>query len=120
MVGIDVGTTAVKVAAFGLDGEMLANHSTCYPTRRPRPGWAEQDAEDWWHGVQEGRDAVAKGRKVRAVGIVSQVNTHVLVDEHLYVDNEANPSIHPVPPTPHGWADIKRFTVSRMNCGCHL
>ncbi|QUQ63145.1 sugar kinase [Kutzneria sp. CA-103260] len=83
MLGIDVGTTAVKVAAFGLDGEPLATHATAYPTHRPRPGWAEQDAGDWWRGVREGLDAVARGHQVRAAGIVSQVNTHVLVDEHL-------------------------------------
>ena len=40
MLGIDVGTTAVKVAAFGLDGELLAVHSAAYPTHRPHPGWA--------------------------------------------------------------------------------
>ena len=90
MLGIDVGTTAVKVAAFGLDGELLATHATAYPTRRPRPGWAEQDADAWWRGVREGLDAVVGGHKIRSAGIVSQVNTHVLVDEHL---NPLTPAI---------------------------
>ncbi|GAA3439802.1 FGGY-family carbohydrate kinase [Kutzneria kofuensis] len=89
MLGIDVGTTAVKVAAFGLGGEPLAAHTVGYPIHRPRPGWAEQDANDWWRGVQEGLKAVGPGT-VRAAGIVSQVNTHVLVDEEL---NPLTPAI---------------------------
>lgn len=83
MVGIDVGTTAVKVGAFSLSGELLASHAVAYPTHRPHPGWAEQDADDWWDCLQEGLRNVGGGHTVRAAGIVSQVNTHVLVDEQL-------------------------------------
>ena len=90
MLGIDVGTTAVKVAAFSLTGELLATHAAAYPTRRPRPGWAEQDADDWWTGVREGLRNVLRDHTVRAAGIVSQVNTHVLVDEQL---NPLTPAI---------------------------
>lgn len=90
MVGIDVGTTAVKVAAFGLDGEPLANHQVGYPIHRPRPGWAEQDADDWWRAVQEGLQAIAGRYAITATGIVSQVNTHLLVDHDL---NPLTPAI---------------------------
>jgi xylulokinase len=83
MLGIDVGTTAVKVAAFDLDGDPLATHTVGYPIHRPRPGWAEQEADDWWRAVREGLDAITSHYQVRAMGIVSQVNTHLLVDEHL-------------------------------------
>lgn len=86
MVGIDVGTTAVKVAAFELDGTPVAAHTTAYPIHRPRPGWAEQDPVDWWRGCGEGIRAVLAGldaSAVRSVGVVSQVNTHVFVDDEL-------------------------------------
>ncbi|MER7011400.1 FGGY-family carbohydrate kinase [Saccharopolyspora sp. NPDC000359] len=86
MVGIDVGTTAVKVAAFDLGGTLVAAHTTAYPIHRPRPGWAEQDPLDWWRGCTEGLRAVLAGldaSAVRSVGVVSQVNTHVFVDDQL-------------------------------------
>ncbi|SDC19104.1 xylulokinase [Actinokineospora iranica] len=86
LLGIDVGTTAVKVAVFTVDGRPVAAHSTDYPISRPRPGWAEQDPMDWWHGCAAGVRAVLAGQApgaVRSVGIVSQVNTHVFVDEQL-------------------------------------
>ncbi|WP_273943127.1 xylulokinase [Kutzneria chonburiensis] len=83
MLGIDVGTTAAKVAAFGLDGEPLETRTVGYPIHRPRLGWAEQDANDWWRAVDEGVTAMTARYRIRAAGIVSQVNTHLLVDADL-------------------------------------
>ncbi|QIQ06882.1 xylulose kinase [Streptomyces liangshanensis] len=84
--GVDVGTTAVKVAAFTPAGELLRSHTVPIPTSRPREGWAEQDAGDWWRAVVAGIGAVTAGTPagaVRAIGLVSQVNTHLLVDDDL-------------------------------------
>lgn len=86
LLGIDVGTTAVKVAAFAESGRPVGAHSVAYPITRPRPGWAEQDPEDWWRGCVTAMRAVLSGLPpgaVRAAGIVSQVNTHLLADADL-------------------------------------
>jgi xylulokinase len=86
LLGIDVGTTAVKVAAFTPDGVRVAAHAVSYPVHRPRPGWAEQDPQDWWRGCLRGIRAVLAeigSGTVRAVGLVSQVNTHLLVGADL-------------------------------------
>jgi xylulokinase len=86
IVGIDVGTTAAKVAAFTVDGRLVSAHTTGYPIDRPRQGWAEQDPLDWWRGCVTGMRVVLSGLPagaVRSVGIVSQVNTHIFVDEQL-------------------------------------
>jgi xylulokinase len=83
LLGVDVGTTAVKAAVFELDGRALASASLDYPIARPRPGWAQQDAEDWWGAlltVLERLGREADLRAVRSVGVCSQVNTHVPVD----------------------------------------
>ncbi|MCE7011118.1 xylulose kinase [Kibdelosporangium philippinense] len=82
IVGIDVGTTAVKVSAFTVDGTLVHTHSVGYPISRPRPGWAEQDPLDWWRGTQEGLASLPKD-DIQSIGIVSQVNTHVFVDARL-------------------------------------
>jgi xylulokinase len=86
LLGIDVGTTAVKVAAFTVDGVRVAAHSVGYPVHRPQPGWAEQDPLDWWRGALRGIRAVlgeVRAGDVRAVGLVSQVNTHLLAGADL-------------------------------------
>ena len=52
LVGIDVGTTATKGLAIDPDGTVLARAEAEYPLSTPRPGWAEQDPEDWWRATQ--------------------------------------------------------------------
>jgi xylulokinase len=51
--GLDVGTSGVKGIALAGDGEVLARAEVGYPLSTPRPGWAEQDPEDWWRASQE-------------------------------------------------------------------
>jgi xylulokinase len=47
LVGLDVGTTGVKAVAISADGDVLAVAEEGYPLSTPRPGWSEQDPEDW-------------------------------------------------------------------------
>ena len=51
LIGIDVGTSACKAAAFDLEGRVMAQASESYPVCYPRPGWAEQDPQQWWSAV---------------------------------------------------------------------
>ena len=51
LLGIDEGTSACKVAAFDLEGHVLAQAAESYPVLYPQPGWAEQDPQQWWEAV---------------------------------------------------------------------
>lgn len=51
LLGVDVGTSGCKVVAVDPHGTVVAAGSQRYPTRYPRPGWAEQDAEDWYRAA---------------------------------------------------------------------
>ncbi len=83
LLGVDLGTTSVKAAVFRPDGSRVAGASRPHPTHRPGPGLAEQHASDWWDGlasvVAELSGAGALDG-LTAVGVCSQVNTHVLAD----------------------------------------
>ena len=46
--GIDVGSSGVKVMIVDEDGEPCGIADSEYETRYPRPGFVEQDAEDWY------------------------------------------------------------------------
>jgi xylulokinase len=80
LLGIDLGTSSVKVVVLDLDGRLLATTSAAYPVENRRPGWAETDPTQWWRAVvdavREATAAVAPATPV-AVGLSGQ--THGLV-----------------------------------------
>ncbi len=48
LIGLDIGTTGCKAIVFAEDGTILAQAAREYGIATPRPGWAEQDAEEVW------------------------------------------------------------------------
>ncbi len=51
LLGIDVGATGCKATLYSLDGRILRSGYAEYGMRSPRPGWVEEDADDWWRAV---------------------------------------------------------------------
>ncbi len=47
VLGVDLGTSSVKVSAVTRNGEILAQEGMDFPLQQPKPGYAEQDPEDW-------------------------------------------------------------------------
>lgn len=80
LIGIDVGTTAVKAALFDMEGNVLRRFGERYPTQRPAPGHVEQDPQSWMDLVTRALAIMSEGVAVHAVGLCSQVNTHVFTD----------------------------------------
>jgi xylulokinase len=84
LVGLDVGTTGVKALAISPDGDILAKAEVEYPLSMPRPGWAEQDPEDWWRAAQAALEALAVD-EVRGIGLSGQMHGLVALDADLRV-----------------------------------
>ena len=51
LLGIDYGTGGCKVTAIGSDGSFAGEASVEYPTYHDRPGWSEQEPQDWWNAL---------------------------------------------------------------------
>src|SRR5258708_10740236 len=49
--GIDGGTESVRVAIFDREGTQVGFASHTYALKHPRPGWAEQDPDEWWSSL---------------------------------------------------------------------
>uniref|UniRef100_A0A7C4LLU2 Xylulose kinase n=1 Tax=Schlesneria paludicola TaxID=360056 RepID=A0A7C4LLU2_9PLAN len=84
--GIDVGTSGTKALAMREDGEILATATAEYPLSSPKPGWSEQDPEDWWRATVESVKKVLKTGKVRAddvggIGLSGQMHGSVFLDK---------------------------------------
>lgn len=85
LLGIDLGTTALKVSLFGLDGALVASSSRSYPVLSPKPGYAEQDPGEWWNALAGCCDALRQTHPrqfagVEGIGICGQMHTHVYLD----------------------------------------
>ncbi len=48
LLGIDLGTSSVKVVLVDERGDVLGRGSGDYPLLTPKPGWVEQDPQSWW------------------------------------------------------------------------
>jgi xylulokinase len=78
LVGIDVGTTGVKAVAIDDGGEVIARAEREYPLATPRPGWFEQEPEDWVRASQEALAALDV--EPAAIGLSGQMHGLVALD----------------------------------------
>ena len=82
-IGIDLGTSAVKLLLMGKDGTIENVVSREYPLYFPHPGWAEQKPEDWWEAVREGiRELITPvdASQVAGVSFGGQMHGLVILD----------------------------------------
>ena len=49
LLGIDIGTSACKVAIFDLDGNVITQSNKPYLVYYPEKDFVEQDGEEWWN-----------------------------------------------------------------------
>ena len=48
-IGVDLGTSSLKLLLLDEAGTILKTVSEEYPVYFPYPGWSEQNPEDWWN-----------------------------------------------------------------------
>ena len=83
--GLDVGSASTKGILVDGDGRVVAEARLGHGISRPRPGWAEQDAErDWWQSVVGVCRGVLEGRAehVTAVGVSGLGPCVLAADDH--------------------------------------
>ncbi len=83
-IGIDLGTSAVKLLLVDEKGTIHAEVSKEYPVFYPQSGWSEQNPEDWKKAVIEGVKELTDGvdkEKVVGIGCGGQMHGLVVLDE---------------------------------------
>ncbi len=83
-IGIDLGTSGVKLLLIEGNGHILAEHSESYPIYYPSPEWSEQAPEDWWYAVKKGLKELLKGRNgdsVKGISFAGQMHGLVAIDK---------------------------------------
>lgn len=84
-IGIDLGTSAVKLLLLSADGKILASVSREYPISYPHDGWSEQNPEDWLSEVKAGLDELLAGKnrhEVKGVSFGGQMHGLVMLDKN--------------------------------------
>ena len=84
-IGIDLGTSAVKLLLVDSTGKICSTVSREYPLYFPHPGWSEQNPEDWWTAVQDGLKELTKNisaADVVGIGCGGQMHGLVILDEN--------------------------------------
>ena len=92
-IGIDLGTSSVKLLLVDTCGAIHRTVTKEYPVVYPRSGWSEQAPEDWWNAIQEGIPELLKGsdgQSVKGIGVAGQMHGLVVLDKY---DNVIRPAI---------------------------
>ena len=78
-IGVDLGTSAVKLILMDEDGKIVKVVSKEYPISFPRPGWSEQNPYDWYEQSVEGMKELIQGSELFVQGISFGGQMHGLV-----------------------------------------
>lgn len=87
-IGVDLGTSAVKLLLMNENGKIQNIVSKEYPLYFPHPGWSEQNPEDWWKAVVEGiQELTAECDKSQIAGLSfgGQMHGLVILDQEDHV-----------------------------------
>ena len=83
-IGVDLGTSAVKLLLMNREGAILNVVSKEYPMEFPHPGWSQQAPEDWEKAVMEGIPQLLEGHNgadVAGIGCGGQMHGLVILDK---------------------------------------
>ena len=83
-IGIDLGTSAVKLLMMDESGRIHKIISKEYPLYFPHPGWSEQNPEDWFDKTMEGLEELLSGcdrSQVAGLSFGGQMHGLVILDE---------------------------------------
>ena len=88
--GIDIGTSGVKVCLIDADGQVTGDATAALSISHPKPGWSEQTPEEWWRAVVSAVRAILDAhpeatRRIGGIGLSGQMHGAVLLDSELEV-----------------------------------
>ena len=92
-IGIDLGTSAVKLLLMDSEGKICNVVSKEYPLYFPNPGWSEQKPEDWYEQSMEGLKELTKDidkSQIKGISFGGQMHGLVILDKD---DNVIRPAI---------------------------
>jgi xylulokinase len=103
LLGIDIGTSTCKVAIFNRQGEVIASQMGDYQVYYPKPGYVEQNPEEWWEAIYKTINATLlkagiDNEDIAGIGVDGQSWSAIAIDENgkvltntpIWMDTRAN------------------------------
>lgn len=121
VIGVDCSTTAAKAVVWNAHGDALSQQRHAFELSQPRPGWGEQNAEDWWTAtaaaVRRAAQTVDSSR-IGALCITHQRESFVCLDDRgkplrpamLWLDTRATAEVEK-----YGSDEVHRITGKPAN-----
>ncbi|RLV50932.1 carbohydrate kinase [Nocardioides mangrovicus] len=121
VIGVDCSTTAAKAVVWNAHGAAVSQARATFDLSQPRPGWGEQNAEDWWTAtataVRRAVQTVDESR-LAAICVTHQRETFVCLDRAgrplrpamLWLDTRATAEVDK-----HGTDEVHRITGKPPN-----
>ena len=92
-IGVDLGTSSVKLLLMDENGKIENIVTKEYPIYYPKPGWSEQNPEDWYDALVDGLKELTKNCSkddIDGISFSGQMHGMVILDEN---DNVIRPAI---------------------------
>ena len=121
VIGVDCSTTSAKAVVWNATGTAIAQAKAGFELVQARPGWAEQNAEDWWVATSAAIRRVVQtvdGSRIGALCVTHQRETFVCLDAQgqplrpamLWMDARAVEEVDK-----HGTPEVHRITGKPPN-----
>jgi xylulokinase len=85
LMGVDIGTSGCKSLLIDDRGRVIGRALKEYPLSTPKPGWSEQNPEDWWRATKITIKRLLKGLRstgaIKAIGLSGQMHGLVALDK---------------------------------------
>lgn len=83
--GIDLGTSSIKLVVMDETGEIKASAGGEYGLSFPKPGWSEQAPQDWWEQMEASMKKLRSQcdiKEIAGISFAGQMHGLVLLDEN--------------------------------------
>jgi len=83
-IGVDLGTSAMKLLLVDEKGQMIRTVSRTYNVYYPNPGWSEQEPQDWWQAFLSGMKELIRdtdASRIAGIGAGGQMHGLVILDK---------------------------------------
>ncbi len=87
LLGMDIGTSSTRAIIIDQNGKLIASASSDYPLITPKPGWAEQNPQDWWDASIKVikkvlQDSKVDPKDIAGIGPSGQMHGSVFIDKN--------------------------------------